>query len=181
MSKKTKKRTLAFAPAEPYSYPQYPSSPYPHPFPQPVPAPADMHNVSITVLSSHGATVARVTYASVYNTGTPVSAAAAAKREPGDKYDAETGRLLATSRALEILAGKLRKQANSRIRAAAAIKGHHEEIASRPPGGYPRPPRPGEMSFRAAGPVYRVSGAETGSPVTRDGPAAGDPEDGAPQ
>jgi uncharacterized protein DUF1876 len=119
----------------PKTYPTYPAyQPVPQP-PQaaypayqqaayPPPAPQDMHSVSISVLSSHGATVAKVTYASVYNTGVPVSAAGNAKREPGDDYDQETGRLLATSRALEILAGKLRRQANGRVRNAETVKQH---------------------------------------------------------
>jgi hypothetical protein len=97
----------------------------------PAPAPPDVHSVSITVLSSHGATVAKAVYASVYNTGTPVSASGEAKREPGDDYDPETGQLLATSRALEILAGKLRRKANSRIRSADAIKVHRERARKR--------------------------------------------------
>jgi hypothetical protein len=90
-----------------------------------------MHSVSISVLSSHGATVAKAVYASVYNTGIPVTASGEAKREPGDDYDRETGRLLATSRALEVLAARLRRKANSRIRHAEAIKRHREEVRKR--------------------------------------------------
>jgi len=83
--------------------------------------------VSINVLASHGATVAEATYASPC-TG-PVSASGEAKREPGDEYDRETGRLLATARALEVLARKLRRRANGRIRNAEAIKVHRQRVA----------------------------------------------------
>lgn len=116
-----------------YPVPQAPAYPVPQApaYPQPAPAPPDMHSVSVTVLSSHGATVARAVYASVYGTGAPVSASGEAKREPGDDYDPETGRLLATSRALEILAGKLRRKANSRIRNADAIRAHRERARKR--------------------------------------------------
>ena len=117
-----------------------------------------MHEISVTVLSDHAATVARVTYYSLYETGSPVSATGSAKREPGDEYDPETGRLLATARALEALARRLGKQASGRIRSAAAVKGHHEEIRRRAAEGYRPPPRPGEvtMHFRVSGPVTRV-------------------------
>jgi len=112
--------------AEAYSYPLPQQPAY-----YPAPAPPDVHSVSISVLSSHGATVAKAVYASVYSTGIPVSASGAAKREPGDDYDRETGKLLATSRALEILAGKLRRKANSRIRNAEAIRRHRAEVKKR--------------------------------------------------
>lgn len=142
-----------------YSYPQQPPTGYAYPYPQqpayPVPAPPDTYSVSITVLVGRDATVAKAVYASVYNTGSTVSATGTAKREPGDLPDTETGRLLATSRALQSLAGKLRKQADGRVRSAAAIKAHREYIKNRPPGGYPREARPGEvtMAFRTVGPV----------------------------
>lgn len=146
MSKKNRKRQPDLVP----THSDYLAQPVPYSRPS-----GDMHEVSISVLSDHAATVARVTYASVYGTGIPVSATGSSKREPGDDYDPETGRLLATARALERLAGRLNRKAAGRIRSAAAIKGHHEEIKNRPPGGYPRPPRPGEvtLSFRAAGPI----------------------------
>ena len=118
MTRKNKNKLPA---PQPYPYPQQPV------YAMPPPAPTDMHSVSISVLSSHGATVAKVSYASAYSTGIPVYAAGHAKREPGDDYDAETGRLLATSRALEILAGKLRRKANSRIRSADTIRRHRAE------------------------------------------------------
>ncbi len=139
----------------PYGYPQYAPpqpvpyvQPYPGPYAQPPRVPDDVYNVSISVLSSHGATVAKVGYASVYNTGIPVTAAGSAKREPSDDYDPETGRLLATSRALEILAGKLRRRANGRIRHAETVKKHRAEARN-------RKPRPGEVTFgfKTAGPV----------------------------
>lgn len=120
--------------------------------------------VSVTVLSDHAATVARVTYDSVDGSSASVSATGSSKREPGDDYDPETGRLLATARALEKLAGRLNRKAAGRVRNAAAIKGHHEEIRRRQAGGYPRPPRPGEvsLSFRVAGPITRVVPGQEG-------------------
>jgi hypothetical protein len=115
----------------------------------PYPSPAqDVHNVTVTVLSSHGATVAKTAYASVYNTGIPVSATGSAKREPGDDYDRETGRLLATSRALEILAGKLRRKANSRIRNAEAIKVHRAQVRMKRTGsGQVKSPEPQDVTW----------------------------------
>jgi hypothetical protein len=116
---------------QPYPYPQQPLAYPAYQPPVPPPAPADMYSVTVSLLSSHGATVARVNYGSVYNTGIPVTAAGSAKREPADAYDPETGRLLATSRALEILAGKLRRQANGRIRHAETVRAHREQARKR--------------------------------------------------
>lgn len=140
------------------------SHPYPVPQPPayPAPAPPDMHSVSISVLSSHGATVAKAVYASVYNTGIPVSASGEAKREPGDEYDRETGRLLATSRALEILAGKLRREANGRIRHADAIRRHHEEMKKRDKLRELAGTGPAAMAFRTVGPVHVADMPKTG-------------------
>lgn len=80
--------------------------------------------VRVTALSSHSATVVRVAYG-------PFVAVGSAKLEPGDAYDPDTGLLLATSRALEVLAGRLRRQANGRVRNAEAIRSHRAEVAKR--------------------------------------------------
>ena len=112
--------------------------------------------VTVTTLADYNATVARVSYAGS-DVQIPLSAAGSAKREPGDDRDSRTGRLLATSRALEVLAAKLRKKANGRIRNAAAIKQHREDIRQGK-SGQRREPRPGDvtMSFRTVGPVTMV-------------------------
>lgn len=120
----------------------------------------DLYTISIHVLSDHSATVVKVTYSNIYDTSLPVHATGSAKREPGDLHDPETARLLATSRALEVLAARLHRKAGSRIRSADAIRRHHEEIKARVPG--QRPPRPGEItfSFRAGSVVSMHSGTE---------------------
>lgn len=139
--------------------PQVPNSPVlqglAYPAPVPPRAPDDMYTISIHVLSDHSATVAKTSYSNIYNMTPPLHASGSAKREPGDLYDQETGRLLATSRALEALAAKLGRQARGRIRNAAAVKGHREEIRRRAVSGDPRKPRPGEMTmqFKLAGPL----------------------------
>jgi hypothetical protein len=118
----------------PYPVPQPPAYPVPqppaYPVPQPpaYPAPDDMQAVRITMLSSHGATVARTAYLAG---STAIVTTGSAKREPGDDYDRETGRLLATSRALEVLAARLRRKANSRIRNAEAIRQHRAQVRKR--------------------------------------------------
>ena len=76
----------------------------------------------VSVLPDHGATAARVTYFA--DSTEVISATGSAKREPGDVYDPETGQLLAMSRALDRLAGKLRRRANGRVRNADTIKRH---------------------------------------------------------
>lgn len=112
--------------------------------------------VRVSILADHGATVVRIVYMGfVGGRLSSISATGSAKREPGDVPDPETGRLLATARALEALAARLRKKANGRIRNAAALKGHREEITRRAADGYPQAPRPGEVTFnfRTVGPV----------------------------
>lgn len=106
--------------------------------------------IRVSVLSSHGATVARTAY--WHRQDEPLTATGEAKREPGDEYDAETGRLLAASRALEILAGKLRRKANGRIRNADAIKRHRDQARKRKPG----------VSFKTVGPVHIAQVPEQG-------------------
>jgi hypothetical protein len=121
----------------------------------------DLYTISIHVLSDHSATVVKVTYSNIYDTSLPVHATGSAKREPGDLHDPETARLLATSRALEVLAARLRRKAGSRIRSADAIRRHHKEIKARVPG-QQRQPRPGEITFSfRAGSVMSVHGAGT--------------------
>lgn len=116
------------ASAVPYPY----QAPVPVPPAYPAPAPSDWYTVSISVLSSHGATVARASYyGGVHNPADAITTSGEAKREPGDEHDPETGRLLASARALEALAARLRKRADSRIRNADAIRRHHEEIRKR--------------------------------------------------
>ena len=80
-------------PQQPYSGEYAMAYPAPQP-PAIPPALAELYSVTITMLSSRSATVAKAVYANTYNLGIPVSANGEAKREPGDDYDAVTGRLL---------------------------------------------------------------------------------------
>lgn len=142
----------------------------------------DMYTISIHLLSDHRATVAKVTYANIYDTSAAVTATGAAKRAPGDIHDPETARLLATVRALESLAGQLRRQASGRIRSADAIRRHHEQIKARNllrPG--PRSPQPGEvtLAFRAVGPLGMSMTPGTGA-VTSDGSDSSPPGEVTP-
>ena len=169
MTKKTRKRNLAVAPS---AYPQVPLSqpwvqaPLPVQMPYVQPFSSDLYDrsISITLLAHHGATVVKVTYASPYDSSLPLTAFGSAKREPGDAYDPETGKLLATSRALDELAAKLRKKANGRIRNADSIRRHREQIRSGQSG--QRQPRPGDvtMTFRTIGPVTMVTPAPAHQP-----------------
>jgi hypothetical protein len=94
------------------------------------PPPVTWRSVAIDVLQDKDATVASVIYSPVRNgyAGIPVRATGSARRERGDKFDAETGELLATARALQVLGRQLEKKASSRIRSANSIREHHELI-----------------------------------------------------
>ena len=94
------------------------------PVSMPVPAPVFLPQVSVGVqtLGSKNATVARVTLtrpgedcwsAPVYQ----FEASESAKREQGDKYDPQTGELLALSRAFTRLGRQMASEANKRVQA----------------------------------------------------------------
>lgn len=80
--------------------------------------------VYVALLQGPNATVAQVSYDCV-------TTSADAWRDRGDSADPDTGRLLATGRALVKLGQKLEKQAQAKINAAASIREHHAEIAAR--------------------------------------------------
>jgi hypothetical protein len=101
----------------------------------PAPPPGQVQNkwVTVTVAQDKDATVASLHYQPRYFATYPVLpldfyATGSARRERGDKFDAETGELLATARALQALGRQLEKKASSRIRSANSIREHHEQI-----------------------------------------------------
>jgi len=101
----------------------------------PAPPPGQVQNkwVTVTVAQDKDATVASLHYQPRYFAQYPVLpldfyATGSARRERGDKFDAETGELLATARALQALGRQLEKKASSRIRSANSIREHHEQI-----------------------------------------------------
>ena len=112
-------------------------------------------HVDVRALYDVNATVAKAVYLSARGPDDEVviiTARGSARRERGDKPDPETGELLATARALESLAAKLKRKARGRIRNAEFLKGAPERkaaaLAARP-----------QFHFRAVGPITMVDSA----------------------
>ena len=119
--RKNSGRKSFFTPAVPIPAPQAPA--YAQAFPFDVGQAADAVpgalDVRIQLLSSNGATVAKAVLSNSAHPYNPLlEVTRDSKREPGDAYDAETGVLLAASRALHAVAAKMEKHAASLIREA---------------------------------------------------------------
>ena len=94
--------------------------------------------INLEILGDGTNTVARARY---WGKGIdPIEGAGSAHRDRSDKPDAETGELLATAQALEVLAARLRRRANGRIKHADEIKRHKAEIAARAVAAWQRNP-----------------------------------------
>jgi hypothetical protein len=98
-------------------------------------------SVDATGITARHATAAQAVAYDDCATDTSVIATAtgSAKRDPDDVNDPETGKLLATGRALEALGRKLQKQADGRVRAAAEAKRVRKVKAARGAAKSPEP------------------------------------------
>jgi hypothetical protein len=74
--------------------------------------------IAVISLEAHDAVVVQVRYDGI-------TAAASAKREPGDRRNAAIGTDLATARALALLARKLERRARGAVRHAEHVKADH--------------------------------------------------------
>lgn len=79
-------------------------------------------DIDIDIMNDRDATIVQIELGDI-------EVSASARREPGDKPDAEIGTLLAMARAYNKLAHKLSKRAAGKINHAAEIKRHKNQRA----------------------------------------------------
>lgn len=111
----SKPRRRRYTPPQPQVYPfAYPSAPVPQ-----VPAFKEPPRASVQVLRDKNATVANVTVSQVtdYTKGPDYTfeTSGSTKREQGDRYDPQTGDLLAIGRAMRNAGNEMIREANKRV------------------------------------------------------------------
>lgn len=87
--------------------------------------------VSVTAVTDGSRTVAEAVLTTAYPHSPLATGAGSSGREPGDKYDAQTGSELAIARALRSMAARLERRARGRVSHAESVKAHKAEIAER--------------------------------------------------